>query len=363
MAACPVVGNLTVPEGRSRRSRSGMTTVIELDQPATQAQITVFSRAQAGRVEAFNEDQSSAGTFYLQASQDPQTFSFNGSSVRVLGVLADKNESLLLQKVCFDGMETDFQAGITVLDALGGQNITIAGGFTEYHPMRETASRPAARIHDNEVVCPRGQALIAAGLGAMSISDNLLMSNGFRNQPDLSSLLGTSADSLKFLLAACGSVLILDLGRTLEGATSFGMVNMGSHFEANVLAKTSTQREVFPEGRIQFHDNQVTLKDEGVSTQPILRIAILMGSLDDISLEGNQIRIETADEILPIGTLAVGFDVRATDNRFTEIPQQSLVSYFGLGGSAITANNLATQCIVTFAAKKIDSPNLSLYCP
>jgi len=335
-------------------------TAVSLAAPTTSVQLTLASTAGAGRIEALNEDGSSAGTFTTQQGSQAQTISISGTSINLINVIAPKNEMLLL-KICFGAGETAFQAGIAALDVIGGWSGAPGQNSPYTAPVGKSIGRPAARIHDNEVICPRGQALIAIGLGSMSINDNTLISYGFRNQPDLTTLLGVPGGQFNSLLASSGSVLVYNLGRAADGSGYFGLSNSFSHY--NVSTAGAVIGQSYPDGRIQFHDNQVSLFDQGESSQTLERSSICLMTLDDVSIEGNQVLTETPNEILVISTLSFGMTARATGNRFSEIPQHAAASYLGVGASAITVNNQATQCILTLAANKIDGPNLSIFCP
>jgi hypothetical protein len=283
-------------------------------------------------------------------------------------VTASQNEALLLE-FCVVAEEpiTSYQGGIVAL-FVTGDILQVTGRADPAAAVqgRFQAGAPAALIHDNVVVCPRGQALLVVGLGPLSVADNTLTSQGIRNQPEI--IVGARL-GLQTQIGRC--VYIYDLGRTrlLPAAVSGFRGNIGTHLEFAGVATPEmlrlmpgvSQRE-FPDGRVLFHGNQVTLQVAGQLPEPLLLAAVALISLDDVSLQDNQILAEAASEILFTNVLAWSPILRASSNRFTELPLRALYSYFSVGQSSnIATNNQATHCLFVGGSQPIATQNYEMF--
>ena len=120
-------------------------------------------------------------------------------------------------------------------------------------------------FHDNVVVCSRGQALILSVYdGSISVDGNTLVSHGLYAQPVSPDMLG-------------GAVSILNVGGEI--------LKLSNLFVSHINQENSGEIDATPlDGRILFHNNQVTLEVQGNSVS--CSVAIL--NFDDVSLLGNQ---------------------------------------------------------------------------
>lgn len=216
---------------------------------------------------------------------------------------------------------------------------------------------PAALVHDNIVVSPRGQALLAVAIGSVSVADNTLTTLDLADQP--------------FALAARGrAVFIFDLGRMptyVTGRIMYG-ISTGLHHEmvgagGGVAMGTTGGLTGFPDGRVLVHGNQIDLVAQR-DAEALVDGGIVVASLDDVSLQDNQTQIEAPGGMW-ISAWALGLTVRAAANRFTELPYRALFSYvsFGLRNSA--TGNQATHCLLVAGPQHIDHDNqvlLATYC-
>jgi hypothetical protein len=206
-------------------------------------------------------------------------------------------------------------------------------------------------------------------LGSMSITDNTLVSQGMRDQPDVPGL-GAFDALLQPLLKASGCVFIYDVGQAREGSISPDVAIQ------NHIDRAAAPRDVsLPDGRVLFHGNQVTFYDARVSrhetlpaaieSKDYLSCALLLVSSDDISLQDNQIRAELPGAFLRTDTFALGNTVRTSGNRFAEVPERCFMSYRALAAFTITTANQATHCIVAEGGQVIEQQNqvmVTRYC-
>jgi hypothetical protein len=205
----------------------------------------------------------------------------------------------------------------------------------------------AARVHDNVVNQPAGQALRIIANGPISILNNQFNSvlSGL-NYHTIGSKKSFNFD--KF----AGAVLIY---------------NSGKHFDISA-PKNSADRQMpmttLPAGNILFNSNQTCVGDINKSF-----FSQLIVSLDDIGFNANQSDNFQNDSLLS-NTLLVATTLRASESRFKEMIRSmndqvlSLLTFAILGN--ITTNNQGDHCI--FALKGIstvDKPNqfLILNCP
>jgi hypothetical protein len=343
-------------------------TEITLPSPTTRVELTLVHTAIPARIEAFNTDNSSAGTATMSGPPNQaETLSLTGSAIQRVVVTAPQNETLLLE-FCVVAEEpiTSYQGGIIALFVTGDALQVTGRADAAAVQGRFQAGAPAALIHDNVVVCPRGQALLVVGLGPLSVADNTLTSQGIRNQPEI---IAQAQLGLQTQIGRC--VYIYNLGRTrlLPAAVSGFRGNIGTHLEFAGVATPETlrlmpgvfQRE-FPDGRVLFHGNQVTLQVAEQLPEPLLLAAVALISLDDVSLQDNQILAEAASEILFTDVLAWSPILRASSNRFTELPLRALYSYFSVGQSSnIATNNQATHCLFVGGSQPIAAQNYEMF--
>jgi hypothetical protein len=314
----------------------GFSTEAALPAATSSVSVTLVHFSSPARIEGFNAQGASVGTASMSGPQrQPETLTLNAAGITRVVITAPQNEALL-QEFCFTGQggaagSTTFQGGIVALFALAGEMSNEKQAGVE--------GGPALRIHDNVVDSPRGQALIAHGLGTMSIADNTLASHGLATQP-------------LALLNIGRTVIVFNLGRAplLSDALTRSPINTGLHAETvvagpaatlSLAANAAAQRSV-PDGRVLFHGNQVSLEvdDDGL----VPGASVVVFSLDDVALQDNQIQTETPGGML-IAVAAWAASLRAAGNRFTEIPLRAFFSYFSFGLVNQATSNQATHCI------------------
>lgn len=282
-----------------------------------------------------------------------------------------------------------YQAGIAAHYVFGnlldifGASAGRKGGLIGY---------PAIRIRGNEVICPAAQALTIGALGSVAIDGNTLVSRESQKQP---------VDPLNFgEKGRC--VAVLDLGLPLwlpELILLLQMMASGTttvHLEGSEMENSYFAS--FPDGRVLFHNNQVTFNTEQeeevvslgkIDSQWFKRawdaaiFSALFISLDDISLNGNQFQASVplyvqeglqkyqAEEITLeelwayllkfMHVASSALTVRATSNGLTERMFSNYVSYVSNAMAMnVTTSNEATHVFVTNAPKKAEANNLSL---
>jgi hypothetical protein len=342
---------------------------IALSSPTTRVELTLVHTAVPARIAAFNANGTSAGTASMSGPpQQAETLSLTGTAIQRVVVTAPQNETLLLEFcVAVEEPITSYQGGIIVL-FVSGDPLQVTGSTDPaVAPQgRFQAGASAAMIHDNVVVCPRGQALLVVGLGALSVADNTLTSQGIRDQPE--SIVGARI-GFQTQIGRCVSIYNLGRTRLLPTAVAGLRGNVRTHLEFTGIASPETlhlmpgvfQQEL-PDGRVLFHSNQVTLQVAGQISEPLLRAAVALISLDDVSLQDNQLLAEAASEMLFTNVLAYSPTLRASGNRFTELPLRALYSYYSLGQSSnIATNNQATHCIFVGGAQPIVAQNYEMF--
>jgi len=216
--------------------------------------------------------------------------------------------------------------------------------------------RPAARVHDNIVSQPAGQALTILAIGPVSV-----VNNHFNSE-----LSGT-----EFFDLLAGAVLIVNLA----GLNRFGTPGIGGTLSSvDVLVGTPTNYTnfdrntnsnlLFPNGNILFNSNQTRLGIQNLSLT-----SQWIFSMDDIGFDGNQSDdlggLRLSDQIIfAVNTVLWGMTLRASDNRFKEILDlgQSSSFRFSLLTLSIlmnnTTNNQGDHCIFAFNSNPFATPPL-----
>lgn len=243
-----------------------------------------------------------------------------------------------------------YQAGIAALYVVGGEvsdpNLATETNFQ--------SAGPAAMIHDNVVISPRGQALIVGALGPVSISGNTLTSQGARQQPR-----ANSGDVVSPLAVLGQSVFVINLGRTpgLGGVSAGFAATMPTDYNATTgFAAAAAKRSVFPDGRTLFHGNQVTLEILENAPQFVLSCATLI-SFDDVSIQDNQVLTQIIGGVVLSSVMALGVTVRAHANRVHELPLQAFASYLSQGILNSATGNQGTHCIFVHGTQVVNSDN------
>ena len=209
----------------------------------------------------------------------------------------------------------------------------------------------AVAIHDNNVVTPAGQALLAVGLGPISVADNTLVADGLAGQP------------LAFSRAGA-AVFILDLGRTpvmSDAAIRFGAAVGTSLAQCRVendalVAPPSRTGTALPDGRVLFHGNQVTLQVPEIGVDPP-SAAVAVASTDSAALDDNQVLTEVGDGMTWAGTQAYAPVLHVADNRFTETPCRAVFSCVITGSAVIVVDNQATHCLAVTGSQTVERDN------
>jgi hypothetical protein len=253
---------------------------------------------------------------------------------------------------------------------------------------------PALRVHDNVIVTPEGRALEVIAVGPVSACDNQLTSRGgarlFRKPqvpaagvagfgPQRSAAVGLTAvaaqkgDPLLAFLDLLGGlvVAILDLGVSNE--IYLQLLGFSGLFLADPrrLEHTSSfnsdDDDLFFGGEVLFADNQVSL-DALAADVEIAVSAVLLISLDDVGMTGNQCTCDLLLDFILTNALVFGFSLRVSDNRFKEpvgIPGVFTPAFLSAATLALmnqTSLNQGTHCFYALGAAPFSqlTPNHSL---
>jgi len=218
----------------------------------------------------------------------------------------------------------------------------------ELYPRQD--GRPAARIHDNVVSQPLGQALSLQALGPVSVEGNALTTRGlivsvldpsFWASAVWILNLGWSTEFyLQFALFSGATADPIDPGQLPRGGDDFvprpreGLDDFGA---GRYLAS----------GNVLFHDNQV-VTDLTETAASFAISSVLIVSLDDVSVQDNQLDCDFLVDLLFTNLLAVGMTLRINNNRMKETLFITLYSSVGLGLIFNnTSDNQATHCILS----------------
>ncbi len=250
------------------------------------------------------------------------------------------------------------------------------------------------RVHDNQVVCAAGQALTVTAIGSVSIDGNTLATRERKHQP---------TDPLDFgIEGAC--VYVLDMGLPVWAQELALLIQMASSGATGLnigdFQQVDSGLAGYPDGRVLFHNNQVTFNTSVPETVESLgqmidnawfqkawaaaTFSALFVSLDDISLNGNQFQA-TAPLYLQEGLQAyqtqklsipdllayflkfihvgtAGTTVRASNNGLSELLYSNWLSYASNASVMnLTTSNEATHLYLTNAPKDTEANNLSLF--
>ncbi len=201
--------------------------------------------------------------------------------------------------------------------------------------------KPAARLYDNRIEQPVGQALGLVAMGAISINNNYFKSE---------------RSGVRFFDQLVGGVSILNFG---------GLDRMGKQTAKTVTNKTFVEKAAthftrhsqshtcLPNGNTLFNNNQTYL---GLANTSFISQFIV--SADDIGFDSNQSDalgrgLQLSDKIrFTINTWVWGATLRANSNRFKEggvsqnSVQVSLITLSTLMNN--TTNNQGDHCIFAF---------------
>lgn len=220
----------------------------------------------------------------------------------------------------------------------------------------------AAKIHENIVSQPLGQALLIFAIGPLSI-----VGNHFASQ-DIDIIANPYA---RF----AGAVLIFNLGLPIQevlggigisllstqnftartAITSNASVSESNGaFVANPPSRPSLRTLFWPSGNVLFNDNQTILDLREVRGRQEATVDFTFSSQyifsgDDVSFQGNQSDCNFLFDLLITNSFVLGFSVRLVNNRLKE-GFLSLLSIFSISIMNITTNNQCSHCIFSLGA-------------
>jgi hypothetical protein len=196
----------------------------------------------------------------------------------------------------------------------------------------------AARIHNNIINCPAGQALIVLGMGHISVVGNNLTSNEFKQQSNLIEIKPNDENGIKpviDILTKCSCVLVLDWA-----PASLGNMTMVKH---NVISMSSTRIPELEASRGLVGSSKIAL---------IASVGIL--SFENILISDNQfvmsLKAEAAKSNVAYNVVSGSWGIQACGNYFREVWQNAsgktidnIVSYyFDATVANIVTSNMAT---------------------
>ncbi len=220
----------------------------------------------------------------------------------------------------------------------------------ERGPVQAESGVPSARIHQNIVSQPLGQALVLKGVGAMSVVGNQFTSRGVR--PGLESSSFAAAAVLLVNLGTSNELYRLDygFGGTHSNTLKFGGI-MGEHSETNSMPNrpplSMGYGRFLASGKVLFADNQclADLAEPGFSFS---MSAVLVAGLDDVAFSDNQCQCNLWDDFMIADAVILGMTVRVHNNRFAEAIGRAMFSCVNMGLILNTTTlNQATQCLLS----------------
>ncbi|MCB1852636.1 MAG: hypothetical protein KDI83_17965 [Gammaproteobacteria bacterium] len=237
------------------------------------------------------------------------------------------------------------RGGIVIVYALPGLVELEIGG--KLYPRQ--GGEPAARIHDNIVSQPLGQALYLQALGPVSVQGNQLTSRGLSGDLQDPSFwastvwilnLGMSNELYLQTLGFSGVTADpLDLATLPEGEEGFLPVaqpGLDDYALGQYLAN----------GNLLFSGNQV-LTDLMELELSYAVSSVLLLSLDDVSVQDNQFDCEFLIDLMVTNLICAGTTLRINNNRFKESLFYAPFSWIGLGLIFNNASdNQSTHCFL-----------------
>jgi hypothetical protein len=166
-----------------------------------------------------------------------------------------------------------------------------------------------------------------------------------------------------FLDALGGAVVsIVNLGVSNEIYLQlFGLSGLGLVDRFPDPGGQGDDARLFVGGNILFNDNQVVLDAFG----PVVTLSlssVLLFSLDDISMTGNQCDCDLLFDLVGTNALVAAWSLRVADNRFKEGIFNARLSAFTVGLMNSTTENQGTHCFVAVGlpALSVVTPNRTL---
>jgi hypothetical protein len=171
---------------------------------------------------------------------------------------------------------------------------------------------------------------------------------GFASGGDPTGLSNNTTTNFGGILKALNGtvVSIANLGMSAELYLQF--LGLGNQLDSDLWLDSDQNEKaddvrLLANGNIQFNDNQVIF--DAIDTRVTLGLsAITLISLDDVSIQANQIDCALLTDILFINTLALGWSLRCTNNRFKEGVRNALLSAATFGLFNQTNDNQGTHC-------------------
>lgn len=231
----------------------------------------------------------------------------------------------------------------------------LVAGTSGFVTMLVQNGMPAAKVQDNIVSVPLGQALFMVALGAVSVLGNQFTSRGM--------VLDLNSPSFW-----ASTVMIMNLGASrdliFELLTYKGVQN-GQNSDATFNVATPPVRAVahqfgyLKSGNVLFSNNQCSLDllEAGLS---FALSSVLIFSLDDVAFNNNECDCNLFDDFLLTDAFLFGITLRANDNRFREGLLNAALSAITLGLINITTDNESTHCLMVAGWQKLRRHNLVL---
>jgi hypothetical protein len=214
---------------------------------------------------------------------------------------------------------------------------------------------PAARIHDNIVTTPLGQALFLNALGAVSVLNNQFTTRGVV-QKEISTGFFAS------------TIWIINLGFSDEFYLEYLLfATIGSEdSKPRPGLDDATPGRVLANGQVLFANNQVGT--DFLAAGPTFSLApILITTLDDLGFHDNQCEADLLIDFIISQAVLFGLSLRTTSNRFEEGVLNAILSALTVGILAnTTALNQSTHCIIALPLNSnslIDTLNTAIVGP
>lgn len=281
---------------------------------------------------------------------------YNGGNSPACGIIVTNgaNVEITDNDVIENGNESTeagegYQAGIAALYVLG--NDTTLTDILGENKSGIRLGVPALRVQGNQVTVPAGMALTALTMGTTQISDNVFVTRGPRQQPAL----------IAGLPDVASVVQVFNYGYQAWMSGFVGGADANFHFDVGAVANLTEAQKSVPDGRIMFHDNQLTaiFPARDATEQRTISAAGLFFSLDDVSLQDNQVQSDVTPDRLLLDVMAVGTTIRAQSNNFSEPAGSAFFSYVSQAALMnSTIANQAVHCILTGGTQKIETNNM-----
>jgi hypothetical protein len=251
---------------------------------------------------------------------------------------------------------TTLQAGIRGGVVIGLASATSVAGALTTQGQIQASGRPAARIHENLVDQPAGQALTMMAFGPVACSDNSFSSEVSGARP-LDIIAGnvliynlggvqTAAAGSKLQTAQAADIKVSAQPApapapqgAAAGATDAAAINRREYAE---FARPAASLRILPGGYTLFADNQARTGTSNRSFTSQLIVA-----LDDIGYQSNQSYNYRNSGNVFANVLLYGGTLRAIGNRLSESGAETLLSLYTLGARMNnTTFNQGDHCII-----------------